>query len=382
MGIFSNARIIDAVTRSDDVAASPGGARRTRLAYPNPWQTGSLSTLPWSDVFEGYGAQLSRAQAMTIPGVARGRGIILSLIADVALVDYRASERLEQQPTWLYRAPGWQGPWQRMARTLDDHIFYGMSLWGCVRGSASSGLKPIVQAWHISRDDWEFDEAGRICVIDEDGQMMPADEDEVILIPGPSDGLLTIASRTMRGAVDLEHAWISRAKNPIPALDLHETEETNLELEERQEVVDQWAQARLDPNGAIASTPFNIEARVLGSVDPNLFIEARNAARLDIANFFQIPASVMDASTATASLTYVTTEGNQSTLDTMTVPYWIRAIEDRLSQDDIVPVGHVVRFTFREGYTEPSGPIVTSPTQAAEIYTEVTAARQESTDNV
>ena len=91
-----------------------------------------------------------------------------------------------------------------------------------------------------------------------------------------------------------------------------------------------------------------------------MFIEARNASRLDLAAYFQLPGSLLDASTATASLTYQTQEGNQSSLDTLTVPYWARPIEDRLSQDDVVPVGHTVRFAWAAAYVEPAGPVITS----------------------
>jgi phage portal protein BeeE len=93
-------------------------------------------------------------------------------------------------------------------------------------------------------------------------------------------------------------------------------------------------------------TPANIDVKDHGQADPALFIEGRNAARLDTAAMFNLPGSVLDASTATASLTYVTQEGNRSSLDDMSLPYWYRPIEARLSQDDIVPRGQSVRFDF------------------------------------
>lgn len=338
---------------------------------PNPWSGSPAGQLPWLDLFDPSALGVTRIQAMSIPGVARGRGILLSLLADKPLVDFAEfGKRSPAQSSWLYRVPGWQGPWQRMAGTLDDHIFYGESLWGVQRGAAAKGLKPILNAWHVPYDQWEVDAGGRICVMDQDGYMIPADDSEVIYLPAAHEGLLAYAGRTMRGAVELERAWIARAKNPIPALDLHETEEANLTQEERQEIVDDWAKARGDLNGSIASTPHNVEARVLGAVDPDLYIEGRNAVRLDIANFFQMPASVMDASTATASLTYVTREGDINSLDAMTIPYWCRPIEDRLSQDDIVPIGHIVRFAFAAAYTEPPGPIFTDAKQALAVITD------------
>lgn len=338
---------------------------RGRVALKSPWDVRSLNPVVFADLFGTDLDQMSRAQAMTIPGVVRGRGILLSLIADKPLVQYRGSDRITDQPAWLYRSLDLAGPTQRMADTIDDLIFYPWSLWGCRRGVSSSGIKPILEAWHIDYDSWEVDELDRICLLDEDGHYTPADADEVILIPGPWEGLLANATRTLVGAADLERTWISRAKNPIPAIELHETVASDMDETEAADFVRAWATARLDPNGAVAYTPWNIEAKALGQYSPDMFIEARNAARLDLAAFFQLPGSLLDASTATASLTYVTQEGQASSLDTLTVPYWARHIEGRLSQDDVVPQGNIVRFAWGEAYTEPQGRIVTGDQPAA-----------------
>jgi hypothetical protein len=349
---------------------------KQRLHMPSPWQSGrQLTQLPWVDLFGVQLDLITRDQAMTIPGVARGRGIILSLIADKPLIAFRAGERLPSQHSWLYRVPGWQGPWRRMANTLDDHIFYPWSLWGTLRGApattaptddaTTSKLGPILQAWHIPYDDWQLDDLGRICVIDLDGHYVPADESEVLLIPGPSEGLLAYATRTLAGAVELERAWTQRAKNPIPMIDLHETVQSGMTDTEAQEVVDAWSLARSAENGGIAYTPNTIEARALGQYSPDFFIAGRNSSRLDVAAFLQLPGSLLDASTATASLTYTTQETQTSSLDLLTIPYWCRAIEDRLSQDDVVPIGQIVRFGFADAYTEPPGPIVTMGGAAA-----------------
>lgn len=350
--------------------------RKNPISMPSPWQqqSGNLTQLAWSDIFGAQLPVITREQAMTIPGVARGRGILLSLIADKPLIQYRASDRIPNQPTWLYRCPGWQGPWQRMARTLDDHIFEGISLWRTTRGAASSGLRPILEAWHVPFDDWMIDDAtGLILLLDDDAQWQPVDEDEVLLLPAASEGLLAYASRTLMGAVELERSWIKRAASAIPMIDLHETVQSGIDPVEAQEVVDAWAAARASDNGSIAYTPYSIEARALGQYSPDMFIEARNHTKLDIAAFLQLPGALLDASTATASLTYVTTETQMSSLDSMTIPYWARPLEDRLSQDDVCPVGNIVRFSWGEAYTEPAGPIHTTPT-GDEVVTDVAVA--------
>jgi hypothetical protein len=250
-----------------------------------------------------------------------------------------------EQPGFLYSTPGILGPWQRMLRTLDDHIFYPYSLWLTARGAEAGGRKPILSAVHCPYESWRINEAGLIEVQNADGGWDVADEDEVILIPGPSEGLLAYATKTLLGSRALDQAWTDRARTPAPLTEIHLTDDTQLDDEETIATRDAWVEARRQGNSVVV-TPSNIEIKDHGAGETSLYVEGRNAGRLDIAAFFNLPGSVLDASTATASLTYVTQEGNRSSLDDMSLPYWYRPIEARLSQDDIVPRGQSVRFDF------------------------------------
>jgi hypothetical protein len=327
------------------------------LEIRSPWTVGALNPLVWNDIFGTATQWVSRPEAMTIPGVHRGRATLLSLIADKPLRAFRLDELIDPQPRWLYWTSGQTTPWMRMAMTIDDLIFYGWSLWGRANGSRGE----ILDAQRIPIDAWQFDANGMVLVRDEDGKFVPVDETSVILFQGPSEGLLVYASRTLRGAAELEQAWIKRAKNPIPAIELHETVESGMLDTEAQEVVDGWAAARNDPNGAIAYTPYNIEAKALGQISPDMFIEARNATRIDIASFFALPAAMLDASLSTASLTYSTQEGRFAEVFTTSLPYWVRPIEARLSQDDVCPSGQSVKFDI-SSFT-PNTPPPTIPTE-------------------
>jgi hypothetical protein len=327
-----------------------------RVGIRSPWTEGQLNKLVWSDIFGTQAQWITRAEAMTIPGVHKARSVLLALIADKPLTGFRDETELAEQPRWLYRSPGMFGPYQRMAQTIDDHIWYGWSLWARQNGTRDD----ILSAWRIPFELWQFDANGRILVVDEDGQFAPVDEDEVILIPGPSEGLIEYATRTLRGAAELEQAWVKRAKNPIPAIELHETIDSGILDSEAQEVVDAWAAARADPNGAIAYTPYSIEARALGQGSPDMFIEGRNASRIDIANFFALPASLIDGSLSTASLTYSTQEGRRNEVYDYSIPYWCRPIEDRLSQDDVTPAGTSIKFDFSRLLTTEQAPVNTT----------------------
>ena len=120
-----------------------------------------------------------------------------------------------------------------------------------------------------------------------------------------------------------------------------------------------WSDARRGLNGGVGFTNKLVEARVLGSHLDKLLIEGRNADAVDIARAGGVPASVLDATSAGASLTYETTEGrNQEFLDD-SGQFYMDAITARLSQDDCVPRGHRTAFDVTQFTT-----LTPSPTGA------------------
>lgn len=337
---------------ADAFATAPDVDRGIRSPF-----AGDLSRIVVPDLLSLFGIDdwtcFGREQAMSLPGVFRARAILLSLIADKPLQAWRGAQLLPaaQQAPFLYRTPGILGPWQRMARTLDDLIFYPWSLWLTTRGEREGDdqRRPILDAVHCPYDKWQVNEAGLIEVANEDGGWDVADEDEVILIPGPSEGLIAYAVRTLSGSAAIEQAWVSRAQNPAPITELHITDESlQLDDDEVTQTRDSWVAARRAKNGAVAVTPANVEVIDHGASgsDAALYIEGRNASRLDIASFFNLPGAILDATTAQASLTYVTQEGTRTSVYDLSLPYWVRPIESRLSQDDIVPRGQRVAFDF------------------------------------
>jgi hypothetical protein len=237
-----------------------------------------------------------------------------------------------------------------MAWTIDDLMFFGWSLWGVERDAEGQ----IIRADRCPIERWTIDPEGVIRIDD-----VEAEEGSVILIPGPFEGLLAVGSRTIRGGVKLEASWVGKATNPIPAIELHATTDDPLEYDEVQALVQAWADARNDVNGAIAFTPHNVQAIAHGSAEPSLLIEGRNFLRIDVGAFLGIPAALMDASLSTASLTYSTQEGQRNEFADFTLPYWLEPIQQRLSLDDVVPVGERVRFDLTDLYTNPPTP--TSP---------------------
>ena len=345
MGIRNALRLIESGAQYYDRNVVP------QSGIVSPWQTGQLQQIIWSDIFGTEAALISRAEAMTIPAVAKARQILVSTIAKFPLVAMDTDGVVSPSHEWLQSTDGEVSPWHRMAWTIDDLIFYGWSLWGIERDAAGE----IVKADRCPIERWEVDPDGQVRI---DGNV--AEEGSCVLIPGPFEGLLKVGSRTLKGGAKLEASWVGKATNPIPAIELHATTDDPLEQDEVVAMVNTWADARSDVNGAIAFTPHNVQAIAHGSAEPSLLIEGRNFLRIDIGAFLGIPAALMDASLSTASLTYSTQEGQRNEFADFTLPYWIEPIQQRLSLDDIVPAGERIRFDLTDLLTTtpvPTGPI-------------------------
>lgn len=349
----------------------------TQVGIVSPWQDSStLAHIAYSELFAGGADIVDRAAAMRVPPIKRGRAILVGSIADLPLEagSWSAGEWVpaKRQPTWLNRSTTAQTPFHRMANTVDDLIFHGWSLWALNRSETGT----ILDAVHVQRSRWSFDAQAPLGI--RLGDKPLTDAASVILFQGPDEGLLATGADVVRGARAMDAAWVGRAQNPSPLIVLHETERNGVTQDEAEQYVKAWSAARVSPTGAVGFLPSTLNLETPGNGgDADMFIGGRNAIRLDVANLLNLPASLLDGSTATASLTYQTAEGEFSQLNEW-LSYWIAPIEARLSQADVTPQGTVVRFdrsTLSNVPTDSHGPeLGTDAPEAVESNPEIEAA--------
>lgn len=314
-----------------------------KASIVSPWSEGALQGLVWNDILGGSILPITRAEAMSLPAVVVGRARIIAALAGRPLRAVRGGEVFPDQPSWLYRTDADTPVWHRMAHTIDDLIFYGHSLWAVNRGTTGQ----IIDAIRVPYDQWQINENYQIVVNDQ-----PVNANEVIYFPGPFEGLVNVAARTIRAALDLEKSWTGRAAAPSPVIILEEREDHGMTQDEAKVYVDAVAKARLDPNGPVMFVPYKINARLEGTTATDLMIEARNAVKLDIANFLNLDASDLDAALPKASLNYETQDGREKSFESR-LPYWTGAIESRLSMDDVCPRGQRIAFDMSSSTTLP-----------------------------
>jgi hypothetical protein len=342
MGLFDTFRS----RRKRDSGATAPANSAARTGIVSPWSNGQLSEFVYTDIYGDQIATVTRAEAMSVPAVAGARGLILGSLAGRPLRAIREPNPLppKSQPAWLYRTDTDVPLWHRMAQTLDDWIFYGDCLWIVERGSEGQITDAIV----APRDRWSLDPAtGEILV----GKDSPK-KSEVIYLAGPFEGLLNCATKSIRAAVDVEASMSGRARTPAPAIVLKEKEDNAMTQEEAAAYVKAVALARRDADGAVMFIPYSLDVTFEGDSAADLLIEARNSVKLDIANFLNLPSSLLDAALPKASLNYQTQEGKGKDL-TDRLPYWTEPLESRLSMDDVVPRGTRIRFEFSPNPEQP-----------------------------
>ena len=339
--------LLDFFTRTDRRVGAP--PITPGLESPN--QSTTLAKVAYAEYFVGAYGVVDRLAALQIPAIKKARDTLLGIVASLPLVE-REGDTVVDQP-WLVTTATGISPWHRLAYVFDDLFFYD---WSALAVQRNPWTGQIIDAIHIPFDRWSTDERGAVTV-----DYKPASQREVILIPGNgSGGILAAGAEVIKGAQALQRSWVGRAQNPIPLIVIQQVSDDEIEDDEIDDLIEAYAAARTSPTGAVAWSDHRTKIEALGTVSSDLFEEGRNAVVLDIARLSGLPASILDGSQSTASLTYSTSEGKRSEFDDYSLPMWLSPIEARLSMDDVSAAGRVIRFD-RSSRTASVAPAITQP---------------------
>lgn len=333
MGIFSRIR---------DALDAPA------LYHPNaiasPLRSDSLAPVFAGADLPNLGDAVNRDMAMAVPALARARTLICSTIAGVPLVsvDDRGDDD-GRTPDYIATTTGDVSPYHRMLWTIDDLFFHGWSLWTVERNSRGY----VIDAARVPFELWSMDSDGDILV---DGE--PARADEVCLIPGISEGILTTGRSTIAQAHQLLRAAARAADNPSAQVELHQTNDAPMTDEDVEWLISRWARARAGENGGVAYTSNGIEVREHGASSEHLLVDGRNAAAVDIARHANLPATMVDATLSGSSLSYQNTAARMSELVTFGLSPLMNAVAARLSQNDMTPKKITLRFDLDQTFED------------------------------
>lgn len=303
-----------------------------------------LASIP-TDVLEAFGihtgGRVTRAQAMGIPAMRRGRNVIAGTIGTIPLVARRPTNgqlvnvtdgttatllgQLDPRTT-----PQWTVTW-----TVDSMLFYGIAWWR-VTARDSYGWPQAVEWLNRSRVSW--DTRGQVTV---DGVVTP--DRDLIRFDGPDSGVLVDGVEPLRTCILLEAA-VRRNSTGLPPMDILRPAEGAPDLTdlEAQELLDTWAGYRNERGTAWLNRA--VEHQVVG-FDPRAgqLAEARQHQAVEVARMLNLDATELNAPAATG-MTYSNSETKRRDLLDVSLAPYITALTQRLSMPDVTPRGQRVEL--------------------------------------
>jgi phage portal protein BeeE len=179
-------------------------------------------------------------------------------------------------------------------------------------------------------------------------QQIPAED--VVAIDGPHEGICNYGAAVIAAALALETGSATAAAEPLPNIDLHQTGGEPLSETAAQDLVASWKAARA--LGATAYTPQNLEARTLGwSAMDQQMVEARQYMATQLARMAGVnPVLVSAAMGASSSYVYTNQADYRAAFLDDVLDSYLRAIEGRLSANDVTPRGQYLEFD-RDAFT-------------------------------
>lgn len=314
------------------------GIDRANTAIKSPLaDKGNLKTVTMQDLY-GLASEnlpISRAEAMSIPAVARGRAIITGAIARLPLVVMRGNHPHNDPGIFPNQLDNGRSNFQTLIWTVDALIFYGRAWWLITDRDTFNRPKNIrfIPEWETALND--ADELTR-------AYNQPVNPADVIRIDGPHEGFLNYATTPVRTSLRLANAALTASDSPVPAIELHQTGGTPLTSDEANELISNYAAAR--KRSGISYTNATIETRTHGAHPENLLIDGRKAVSLEIARALNLPAWALDAPSENSSMNYTNVPARARELLDYTLMPYMEAITARLSMNDILPRGIWLRF--------------------------------------
>jgi hypothetical protein len=295
----------------------------------------------------GGATNTTRQLAMSVPSVARARGIICGTVGSLPLTTFNRITGQYVDPHRVINQPDPRVAGFVIYNWLAEDIWLYGAGYGSVLEMYSSTDGGRVRAWtRVSPDrvtvDTDFLNT-EITGYKVDGKAVPLQGvGSLIRFDGPDEGLLHRAGKTISAAVYLENAAVNYAREPAPSMVL-KSNGTNLTAERISALLTAWKTARQSRSTAFLNADVNLEQFGFDPKSMQL-AEARQYVALELARACGIPAYFLSAEQTSMTYSNAVTE-RRSLVDFSLRPI-LKAIEERLSLPDFVPNPVMVRFAL------------------------------------
>jgi len=296
----------------------------------------------------GFGGSILRSEAMSVPAMARARGLICGIIGTIPLelFDKKTGAKIETPPPWVDQLDYRQPRSVTISWLVDSLLFYPQAYLEVMSEYADG--RPQNMAW-VSNDrvSQQVNKTSTIVLSYlVDGYPRPTSGvSSIVTIQSiAGDGLLTNGVQILRGAIDVQNAATIAAQTPQATGHLKNSG-ADLSPDKVQGLKDTWRSNR--KSGATSYLTSTIDF-IPNSYSPKdmLYNEAIQYFATQISRLCNLAAFWLDADADASSNTYQNRVDVRQDLVDMSLRPFLASIEDRLSMDDICPRGQVVRFAL------------------------------------
>lgn len=290
---------------------------------------------PDTDPFSVVG--IGREGAMKVGTAAKARNMICGAISGMPLEVLRGRAVLEEGNDLIFQPERGRARAVTMAWTVDQMLWHGQAWWRITERFSNGRPKHV--AFEFT-NAVQFDPQTQRVTIG--NKVYPFSD--FICFEAIHEGALKYGKDVLVRAALTELAAAKASNNPVPTIELHQTDGDPLSNDERKDLVDAWIRARTSTNGGVAFTGTSVDVKTHGVHPEQLLIDGRNAYAKDVARVMGLPAWAVDASVEGSSLTYSNVPSRSRELLDYTLHPYMDAICGRLSLDDVLPNGQWCRM--------------------------------------
>lgn len=341
---------------------APTSSPTQQLTIQSPWApTDALTTFALDEALKGAletSGEMTRDMALRIPGVKRAHDILCAIAAGMPYYEMDGDQRVADQPRWLTSSRSGVSPYHRWFGVASDQFMTG---WACLGFTAHPADDPDADALHIPFGMWGIDTEDGNRVKPTTAARFPAEyAAHMVAIPlgYGSNGMLNDGIDTLRQARFVEEAYEDRIENPVALtiMTIQGDRYDQMSREKRRELRRDWAEGR--KASSIGMTPDYVKIDTAGQIATDLYESARNASRLDLANHAGVPASLIEATRQGGGggqdVRYSNDETARNELYDFGAAKYVRAVEARLSLDDVCLPGRSIRADLSSFMATPS----------------------------
>lgn len=296
-------------------------------------------------------ANVSRSEAMSVPGIARAASLIKGIVASTPLELYREStgEKIEGA-AWIKQPSPAQPRAVTLAWTVDSLIFYGQAFWQVTSVSEFDG-RPLSFEWvpntRVTFDTDLYTEFIAQYYVNGNPVPMSGLGSLITFQSLGDEGVLIRGGRTIRAAVDLEKATAIAVATPMPT-GVIKNSGADVSDAEALAILNSFERSRKNRSTAYMTSTLDYQSTQFSPKDMT-YTESSQFMATQIARMMNVPAWYLSAE-MNNSMTYANVlDERKQFVDLSLRPYFC-AIEDRLSMDDITPRGNVLKFAIDDTF--------------------------------